>query len=49
VSASGIAFADGHSEIHKWRDAATLGLSMPARNVSAPTDVFWLQDHATRP
>lgn len=47
--ASGIAFADGHSEIHKWKDAATRSKIMPARNVAAPNDVFWLQDHATRP
>jgi len=47
--ASGIAYADGHSEVHKWRDAATLSVSMPARNVAAPTDAPWLQDHATRP
>ncbi len=47
--ASGIAFADGHAEIHKWRDGATLSAAMPVRNLAAPDDVFWLQDHATRP
>ena len=47
--ASGIAFADGHSEIHKWKDAATRSKTMPARYVAAPNDDFWLQDHATRP
>ena len=47
--ASGLAFADGHSEIHKWRDSATLQKAMPARYSAAPNDVFWLQDHATRP
>jgi prepilin-type N-terminal cleavage/methylation domain-containing protein/prepilin-type processing-associated H-X9-DG protein len=47
--ASGIAYADGHAEIHKWRNGATLSAAMPARNVAAPDDVFWLQDHATRP
>lgn len=47
--ASGVAFADGHSEIHRWRDANTLSKVLPARGVPAPRDVFWLQDHATRP
>ena len=47
--ASGIAFADGHSEIHKWRDGGTLQAAMPPRGAVAPRDVFWLQDHATRP
>ena len=47
--ASGIAFADGHSEVHKWRDTATLQNAMPARYVAAPIDAPWLQDHATRP
>ncbi len=47
--ASGLAFADGHSEIHKWRDGATQQKAMPARNVAAPNDASWLQDHATRP
>ncbi|HEY4415339.1 MAG TPA: prepilin-type N-terminal cleavage/methylation domain-containing protein [Verrucomicrobiae bacterium] len=50
--AAGIAFADGHSEIHKWRDAATLkpSLSIPAdRGAAAPNDCAWLQDHGSRP
>jgi len=48
-------FADGHSEIHRWRDPRT----MPAVQVngSAPDqfdspnnqDVAWLQEHSTRP
>ncbi len=47
----GFAFADGHSEMHKWRDRRT----MPAvtytsqfhLNVPSPNnpDVAWLQDH----
>ena len=50
--ACAFAFADGHSEIHKWQDSRTyppltteLGL-----NVSQPNskDVYWLQDHSTR-
>ncbi|MDB6067158.1 MAG: xcpT 2 [Pedosphaera sp.] len=52
-NAAGFAFADGHSEIHRWKDSRT----MPALskvdltlNYSSPTnqDVFWMQDHSTR-
>jgi prepilin-type N-terminal cleavage/methylation domain-containing protein/prepilin-type processing-associated H-X9-DG protein len=49
AGASGLAFADGHSEIHKWKDSTTVQAAMPARGVAAPRDVFWMQDHATRP
>jgi prepilin-type N-terminal cleavage/methylation domain-containing protein/prepilin-type processing-associated H-X9-DG protein len=54
--AAGFAFADGHSEIHRWLD----GRTMPAvrdmtlvQNLNGSTfspsnpDVFWIQDHAT--
>jgi prepilin-type processing-associated H-X9-DG protein len=49
--ASGVAFADGHSEVHRWKDAVTLKLNWTAadRGAAAPIDSFWLQDHATRP
>jgi len=53
--AAGLAFSDGHSEIHRWRDGRTMP---PVRDVtlvqnlsgtSSPNnpDVFWLQDHAS--
>jgi prepilin-type N-terminal cleavage/methylation domain-containing protein/prepilin-type processing-associated H-X9-DG protein len=53
--AAGIAFADGHSEIHRWLNndtmppikGVTLVLSLngtPSRN---NVDIFWLQEHAT--
>jgi prepilin-type N-terminal cleavage/methylation domain-containing protein/prepilin-type processing-associated H-X9-DG protein len=50
--AAGFAFADGHSEIHRWRDPRTtprLGAQLQL-NVSSPNnqDVFWMQDHSTR-
>ena len=48
--AGGVAFADGHSEIHKWRDARTtprivesLPLTIPSPNNA---DVVWLQDRS---
>jgi prepilin-type processing-associated H-X9-DG protein len=52
--AAGFAFADGHSEIHKWRDPRTVpvlkaGQLLPL-NQSQPNnlDVVWMQDHSTR-
>ena len=51
--AAGINFADGHSEIHKWRDSRT---KPPIRydgnlqlNVSSPNnlDMLWLSDRTT--
>ncbi len=50
--AAGFAFADGHAEIHKWKDPRTyppltteLNLNVPQPNSK---DVFWMQDHSTR-
>ena len=52
--AAGFAFGDGHSEIHKWRDARTTpilkaGQQLPL-NQSQPNnpDIYWMQDHSTR-
>ena len=46
--ACGFAFADGHSEIHKWRDARTTPPYKPnlPLNVASPNnqDVIWMQD-----
>jgi len=50
--------ADGHSEMHKWRDPRTtppliVGGDMSSAPQSTPApnsvDVAWVQDHATRP
>jgi len=50
--ACGFAFADGHSEIHKWKDARTMPpLTIELTlNVASPNnvDVHWLQEHCTR-
>src|ERR1041385_2467369 len=54
AGACGFSFADGHSEIHKWRDPRTTpplqhnaqvndGFASPRNQ-----DVAWLQDHSTR-
>ena len=46
--ACGFAFADGHSEIHKWRDGRTMPPLTTALqlNVASPNnqDVLWMQD-----
>jgi|SRR5208282_272529 len=56
--AAGFSFADGHSEMHRWRDSRTtppLVVGGDMNNVPdftpAPNsvDVAWLQDHTTRP
>jgi prepilin-type N-terminal cleavage/methylation domain-containing protein/prepilin-type processing-associated H-X9-DG protein len=53
--AGGIAFADGHSEIHKWRDSRT---KPPVRNIpnsltagASPNnvDTEWLAEHSSAP
>ena len=53
-NAAGIAFADGHSEIHRWLDSRTLRPIGTASIVVLPgtpspnnQDVFWINDHAT--
>jgi prepilin-type N-terminal cleavage/methylation domain-containing protein/prepilin-type processing-associated H-X9-DG protein len=57
-NAGGLSFADGHSEIHKWRDIRTMPPVVPGQSIwngqnggSSPgnVDVAWMQDHATRP
>jgi len=52
--AAGFAFADGHSEIHRWRDPNTMpvlkeGQPLPLNQPSPNNvDVWWMQDHSTR-
>ena len=57
-SGCGFSFADGHSELKKWRDPRTTpplkkeGLTFDGTNETPSPrnqDVAWLQDHATRP
>jgi prepilin-type N-terminal cleavage/methylation domain-containing protein/prepilin-type processing-associated H-X9-DG protein len=52
--ASSFSFADGHSEIHKWRDPRFVGLKSGGGLLRAPPpqsgpspDVYWLISHAT--
>ena len=52
--AGGLSFADGHSEIHRWRDDRTMPPLVTSGDVpdefSSPNnnDVIWLQAHSTR-
>ena len=52
--AGGLSFADGHSEIRKWRDSRTYppykpGVVTPYGIPSKDNpDVLWMQEHATR-
>ena len=51
-NAGGFSFADGHSEIHHWKDPRTMPVLRPsgllALNVNLPgdVDVLWLAQHA---
>jgi prepilin-type N-terminal cleavage/methylation domain-containing protein len=55
--ACGFSFADGHSEVKRWRDPRTTPPMVDGGNPLATTshpsprnlDVAWLQDHSTRP
>jgi prepilin-type N-terminal cleavage/methylation domain-containing protein/prepilin-type processing-associated H-X9-DG protein len=46
--ACGLSFADGHSEVHKWHDPATLAAVKPA-SPTAPNDVPWMQLRTSAP
>ncbi|RME95720.1 MAG: prepilin-type N-terminal cleavage/methylation domain-containing protein [Verrucomicrobia bacterium] len=45
--ASGIAFADGHSEIHKWNDSRILNHSVNITPSPGNPDVEWLMERTT--
>jgi prepilin-type N-terminal cleavage/methylation domain-containing protein/prepilin-type processing-associated H-X9-DG protein len=57
-NAGGLSFADGHSEVHRWKDGRT---SRPISDngvifdgsspIASPNniDIAWMQDHTTRP
>lgn len=46
--AAGFSFADGHAEVHKWRDPDTLSKKI-VTGPSGPNDVPWLQIRTTEP
>ena len=51
AGAGALSFADGHSEIHKWRDAATIKRTTQplAAAGPSPNDYIWLAERTTGP
>ena len=54
--AAGIAFTDGHSEIHRWQDVRTMTpigrtsiVRLPGTPSANNNDVLWINSHATVP
>ena len=51
--ACGVGFADGHAEVHKWRDKATMEpvtkQTRPRVGGSAPNDTLWFMERSTAP
>ncbi len=45
--ACGIAFADGHSEVHKWKDARTSWKTGASTYTPPNPDVVWLQERTS--
>jgi prepilin-type N-terminal cleavage/methylation domain-containing protein/prepilin-type processing-associated H-X9-DG protein len=50
--ACGFSFADGHSEIHKWRDSNLINFNGPLTGANVPAqagvgDIDWLMSHAS--
>src|ERR1035437_195433 len=50
LGACGFAFADGHSEMLKWRDVALTILMGHGPSTPAPNskDAYWIMGHSTR-
>ena len=49
-NAAGFSFADGHAEIHQWKDhhITSPASGFPEATVPDSPDVFWMQFHSTR-
>lgn len=50
--AGGLSFADGHSELHKWKDSRTVPPIGKLINLNVPSpnnpDVYWMMERSTR-
>jgi prepilin-type processing-associated H-X9-DG protein len=49
--AGGLAFADGHSEIHKWKDPDTmppLQTNLSVKNDPNNQDIIWMQSKSSQ-
>lgn len=49
AGAGALSFADGHAEIHKWRDAPTLGAKIWPLTAPSPNDYIWLAERTAGP
>jgi prepilin-type processing-associated H-X9-DG protein len=48
-AAAGFSFADGHSEIKRWRHHTTYNPKLPLNKPTPNSpDVLWMQEHSTR-
>ena len=45
--ACGFAFADGHSEIHKWKDGRTKPTGAASFDVPGSQDIRWVQQRTS--
>jgi prepilin-type processing-associated H-X9-DG protein len=52
-NSAGLSFADGHSELKRWRDPRTMPALVPGKdlplNISSPNnqDLIWVQERST--
>ena len=49
--AGGISFADGHAELHRWKNPGSFDHASPLSIIPAPNspDVAWMQNVTARP
>ncbi|HOB33914.1 MAG TPA: hypothetical protein PKH32_13635, partial [Verrucomicrobiota bacterium] len=47
-NSSAFSFADGHAELHKWRDPRFIGLTQGGAVLAGSADAKWLWEHSTR-
>jgi prepilin-type N-terminal cleavage/methylation domain-containing protein/prepilin-type processing-associated H-X9-DG protein len=48
-SSSSFAYADGHAEMHKWRDPKFIALTTTGVDLPGSQDISWLFNHMTAP
>lgn len=48
-ASTGMAFADGHAEIHLWKDQRTAAASYPYQSMGFNADMQWLDVHSSAP
>jgi prepilin-type N-terminal cleavage/methylation domain-containing protein/prepilin-type processing-associated H-X9-DG protein len=48
-NSSSFSFADGHAELHRWRDPAFIALTASGASLPGSQDVAWLFNHMTAP